>query len=204
METGRKRRVRDAEGGGWSRGEGAGVKSGTRLVPAFHSHWPCRSLYRCSSSSSSFFFFFSSSTSSSSAPYSYSFPPAEKEKGRRGIPLDRLPPRISPSFPPLLRHFTSAACSTSTGSGHFEGPRDEDIPRARFAKLPIFDGPSSFSCQRTHLRIISTLSRGIRPCAHLSILLGLLSSSSDDSLFLSPFSLSFCLSRASHTSHFAK
>lgn len=81
------------EGEDWSRGEEeAGVKSGTRLVPAFHSHWPCRSLYRCSSSSSSFFFF-SSSTSSSSAPYSYSLLPAEKERGR-GILLDRLPPHI--------------------------------------------------------------------------------------------------------------
>lgn len=38
-------------------------------------------------------------------------------------------PLISSSSPPSLRHFTSAACSTSTGSGHFEGPRDEDIPR---------------------------------------------------------------------------
>lgn len=148
----KERRERGTEGGDWSGGEEAGVKSGTRLVPAFHSHWPCRSLYRCSSSSSSFFFF-SSSTSSSSALYSYSFLPAEKEKERQGVLLDRLPPHIfffssSSSF---SSSFYLAACSTSTGSGHFEGPRDEDIPRVHFAKLLKFDGngPSSSSCQRT-------------------------------------------------------
>lgn len=135
-------RWEEGRGRGWSGVEEAGVKSGTRLVPAFHSHWPCRSLYRCSSSSS--FFFFSFSTSSSSAPCSYSFLFAMKEKERQRILLDRLcllSPRLaSPSSPPL-RHFTSAACSTSTGSGHFEGPRDEDIPRVHFAKFPIFNGP---------------------------------------------------------------
>lgn len=47
---------RRKEGGGWPGGEEAGVKSGTRLVPAFHSHWPCRSLYRYLSSFSFFFF----------------------------------------------------------------------------------------------------------------------------------------------------
>lgn len=52
---------------------------------------------------------------------------------------------ISPSPPSPLRHFTSAACSTSTGSGHFEGPHDEDIPRVHFAKLPIFDGNGPIS-----------------------------------------------------------
>lgn len=48
----------------------------------------------------------------------------------------------SSSSPPSLRHFTSAACSTSTGSGHFEGPREMKTSPAfaLFAKLPIFEG----------------------------------------------------------------
>jgi len=60
--------------GGWSEGKEAGVKQRTRLVPAFHSHWPCRSSYRWSSRSSSFSFFFSASYSS--------FLPTEKERER--------------------------------------------------------------------------------------------------------------------------
>lgn len=116
------------------------MKSGTRLVPAFHSHWPCRSLYRCSSSSSS-----------SSAPYSYSFfsPRRKRKKDGESFLIGCL--LISPSSPlSPLRHFTSTVCSTSTGSGHFEGPHDEDIPRVHFAKLPIFDR------QRTVLVLVST------------------------------------------------
>lgn len=63
--TKKKKRLEDGDGKGrkeegwkgtkegWSRGEETRVKPGTGLVPAFHSHWPCRSLYRWSSSSSS-------------------------------------------------------------------------------------------------------------------------------------------------------
>lgn len=105
-------------------------------------------------------------------------------------------PLISSSSPPPLRHFTSAACSTSTGSGHFEGPRDEDIPRvslsSRNSRYSRATSRPSSSCQRTHLRIISTLSRGIRPCADLFVPLRPLF------LHLILFSLFLCLSSGTY------
>lgn len=122
------------------------MKQRTRLVPAFHSHWPCRCSYRWSSSSSSFSFFFSS------ASY-FSFLPTEKERERQGEFFSIGCPFVCPT--PSLRHFTSAPCLTGSGS-----PRNEDIPRIHSAKFPKF--ATSRPCAANSLispRIISILSR---------------------------------------------
>lgn len=133
METGRKKRVRDGGRGGrrsWLGGEEAGVKSGTRLVPAFHSHWPCRSLYRYLSSFS--FFFFSPLFASLLLLVSSR---GERERKTGNPSLDRLPPRISFSFSSFVILLRPPA-QRQLDRGTSRALRDEDIPRVRFAKLP--------------------------------------------------------------------
>lgn len=136
------------------------MKSGTRLVPAFHSHWPCRSLYRYLSSFSFFFF----SPSSLLTPTRF-FPRRKRKEDEESFLIGC--PLVSPSplSPPSSFYFGRLA-QRQLDRGTSRVLRDEDIPRVRLAKLPMFDGngPPSSSCQRTHLRIISILSRGIRPC----------------------------------------
>lgn len=89
---------RDGKGAGQEGRKRGGVRPGTRLVPAFHSHWPCRSLYRWSSSS------FSISFSSTSALYPCSFLPC-RERERKKALLDQLPPRFLPLFPSFSSSF---------------------------------------------------------------------------------------------------
>lgn len=98
-------------GGGWPGGE----EAGTRLVPAFHSHWPCRSLYRYLSSFSFFFF----SPSSLRTPTRFFLRRKRKEDGESfliGCPL------VSPSPPSPPSSFYFGRLLNVNWIGALQGP----------------------------------------------------------------------------------
>lgn len=75
----------------------------------------------------------------------------ERERKVGRVLLDRQSSFVCPT--PSLR-FILAPCSTGSG-----GPRDEDIPRAHFAKFPKFATSRSRANSLISPRVISILSR---------------------------------------------
>lgn len=131
-------------GGGWSGGEEARVKSETGLVPAFHSHWPRRSLYRWSPSS-----FSSAAPAPSAAPFPGESSPVvpSSSSSSSSSSFDRLSAVSGPGYAmkTSLREFRETLPNL---------PRNRSSPPRSLSILPllVLQSPLGFSLRAISYR----------------------------------------------------